>query len=414
MIAEIICVGTELLLGDILNTNAQYLSLRLADLGVSLYYQTVVGDNEERLLQTINHAKDRSDLIILSGGLGPTSDDITKETVAKALNLPLNLNNDQAEKLKQFFEGRNIPMANNNLKQAFIPEGAIILNNNNGTAPGILIESDEKAFVILPGPPNELIPMFEESVLPYIRKQSKDCIVSKTLKLIGIGEGSAAELVQSMIDEQTNPSIAPYAKLAEVHFRITARSSSVEQASKLIHSTELEMRKLLDKYIYTTEEKELEEIIVGMLTTYHKTVSIAESCTGGLLASTLVNCPGVSEVFKEGIIVYSNDSKIKELGVNEDSIDIYGAVSEEVIKEMAIGIKNRAQADVGLAISGIAGPTGGSDEKPVGLVYIAIAYKDETFIKRFQLSGNRMKIRMNAAKQGLIFLYQVLTALNDD
>lgn len=414
MIAEIICVGTELLLGDILNTNAQYLSLRLADLGVSLYYQTVVGDNEERLLQTINHAKDRSDLIILSGGLGPTSDDITKETVAKALNLPLNLNNDQAEKLKQFFEGRNIPMANNNLKQAFIPEGAIILNNNNGTAPGILIESDEKAFVILPGPPNELIPMFEESVLPYIRKQSKDCIVSKTLKLIGIGEGSAAELVQSMIDEQTNPSIAPYAKLAEVHFRITARSSSVEQASKLIHSTELEMRKLLDKYIYTTEEKELEEIIVGMLTTYHKTISIAESCTGGLLASTLVNCPGVSEVFKEGMIVYSNDSKIKELGVNEDSIDIYGAVSEEVIKEMAIGIKNRAQADVGLAISGIAGPTGGSDEKPVGLVYIAIAYKDETFIKRFQLSGNRMKIRMNAAKQGLIFLYQVLPALNDD
>jgi nicotinamide-nucleotide amidase len=411
VIAEIICVGTELLLGDILNTNAQYLSRRLADLGVSVYYQTVVGDNENRLIQAINYAKNRSDLIILSGGLGPTSDDITKETVAKALGLPLNMNKDQEKKLKKFFAYRDIPMSNNNLKQAFIPEGAIILNNNNGTAPGVLIESCEKIFIILPGPPNELIPMFEESVVPYIKKSSKDCIVSKTLKLIGIGESTAAELVQNMIDEQTNPSIAPYAKLSEVHFRITARANNTNEALKLIASSEIEMRKQLNKYIYTTDEKELEEIIVELLNTYNQTISVAESCTGGLFASMLVNCPGVSKVFKDGKIVYSNESKIRELGVDKDSIDIYGAVSKQVVKEMALGIKERSQSDIGMAISGIAGPSGGTEDKPVGLVYIAIAYKDQTFIKRLQLNGNRMKVRTNAAKQGLIFLYQVLKEL---
>ncbi|PKM50644.1 MAG: competence/damage-inducible protein A [Firmicutes bacterium HGW-Firmicutes-7] len=413
MIAEIICVGTELLLGDILNTNAQYLSARLADLGVSLYYQTVVGDNEDRLIQTINNAKERSDLIILSGGLGPTSDDITKETVAKALNLPLSLNDDQAKKLEQFFLYRNIPMANNNLKQAFMPDGAIILDNNNGTAAGILIESSRKIFIILPGPPNELVPMFEESVVPYLRRNSNDCIVSRTLKLIGIGESSAAELVQSIIDKQTNPSIAPYAKLSEVHFRITARSTSIEQAQHLITATEVEMRKQLDKYIYTTEEKELEEIIVEILSKNNNTIAIAESCTGGLLSSTLINCSGVSEVFKEGLITYSNESKVRELGVDKNVIDLYGAVSKQVVEQMAIGIKNRAKTDIGIAISGIAGPTGGTEEKPVGLVYIAITYKNETFIKKLQLSGNRMKIRTSAAKQGLVFLYQVLKESDD-
>lgn len=408
MIAEIICVGTELLLGDILNTNAQYLSRRLADLGVSVYYQSVVGDNEKRLVECINLAKNRSDLIIFSGGLGPTSDDITKETVAKALNLPLYEDKIQAEKLKEFFQKRKVKMTENNLKQAIIPEGAIILENNNGTAPGIIIEVNKQAFIVLPGPPNELIPMFEEYVVKFIKSKTGDYIVSKTLKLINIGESAAAAMIQDIIDEQTNPSIAPYAKLAEVHFRITAKADDTYTANQLIGDYVKKVSERLGEYIYTTDEKELEEVIVDYLISNNKTIATAESCTGGMIASTLINCPGVSKVFKEGIVSYSNEAKMLELNVSKESLDKYDAVSEQVAKEMALGIKNKVKTDFGLAVTGIAGPDGGTDEKPVGLVYIAIATNDNVKAKSFQFSGNRIKIRSYAAKNALIFLHQML------
>lgn len=408
MIAEIICVGTELLLGDILNTNAQYLSRRLAELGVSVYYQSVVGDNEERLIDLINTAKTRSEFIIFSGGLGPTSDDITKETVAKALNLNLYEDKTEAEKLKAFFASRTLVMTENNLKQVLIPEGATILINNNGTAPGVLMEQEGNTFVILPGPPNELVPMFEESVVPYVKNKSKDNIVSKTLRMVGIGESTAASIIQDIIDTQTNPSIAPYAKLAEVHFRITAKADSIEVADKMIQVYEEKVRERLGEYIYTTQPKELEEVIVDLLIQKGKTIATAESCTGGLVASTLINCSGVSGTFLQGAITYSNASKMIELGVSKDTLEQYGAVSEQVAIEMAQGICKKAQTDIGLSVTGIAGPTGGGGDKPVGLVYIAVAIGDEVCVKKIVLSGNRSKIRTGAAKNALIFLYQQL------
>lgn len=408
MIAEIICVGTELLLGDILNTNAQYLSRKLAELGVSVYYQSVVGDNEGRLLETINLASIRSDLIILSGGLGPTSDDITKETVAKALDLPLIKDDSQEKKILDFFSSRNYKMTTNNIKQAYIPKDAKVLENNNGTAPGILIEKNNVTYIILPGPPNELIPMFEENVVEYIRKKTSKRIVSRTLKLIGIGESAAAEKIQELIDNQTNPSIAPYAKLSEVHFRLTAKTDTDEEAMQRLNECENKINSILKDFIYTNEHYELEEVIVNQLIDRNLTISLAESCTGGLVASTIVNCPGASSVFKEAIIVYSNESKINLLGVKAETLEEFGAVSEETVREMATNMKDIAKTNIAVSVSGIAGPSGGTSEKPVGLVYICIAYEGKTYVKKLQLLGNRMKVRTNAAKQALIYLYQVM------
>lgn len=412
MVAEIICVGTELLLGDILNTNAQYLSRKLADIGVSVYFQTVVGDNEERLLKTLELAKSRSEVIILTGGLGPTSDDITKETVAESLNLNLNKDEKVYSKINNYFIQRNIKMSNNNIKQAYIPEGAIILENNNGTAPGVMIDKDNKVFIILPGPPYEMIPMFEDFVLSYLMNKSGEMIISKTLKLIGIGESIAANLLEDLINRQTNPTIAPYAKQSEVHFRITAKATNKDIANKLIEDLEEKVRDKLGKYIYTSEDKDLEEIVVEKLINKNLTISTAESCTGGLLSSVLVNCSGVSKVFKEGIITYSNESKIKELGVNENTINMFGAVSEETAREMALGIRSKANTNIGISITGIAGPKGGTKEKPVGLVYISISINNKIYVKKYNFIGNRIKIRNYAAKNALIYLNQILEENN--
>lgn len=408
MTGEIVCVGTELLLGDIVNTNAQYLSRELAGLGVSVYYQSVVGDNEERLLGSIELAKSRSDIVIFSGGLGPTSDDITKETLAKALNKTLYQNNNVAAKLKDFFEKRNHSMCHNNMKQAMIPEGAIILDNQNGTAPGIILEIDNQTFVVLPGPPNELKPMFEQFVIPYIRSKSKECIISKTLKLINIGESTVATYLQEIIDNQINPTIAPYAKQSEVHLRITAKAESETEAISLIEYLEKDVYDKVGQYIYTTDEKNLEQVLVEEMTKNNMTIATAESCTGGLLSSTLINCSGASQVFMEGMITYSNESKIRTLGVRSETIAQFGAVSEETAKEMAESIKNKVGTDIGIGITGIAGPTGGTKDKPVGLVYIGIAYQQETYIKKYNFLGSRSKIRNNAAKKALIFLHQLI------
>jgi len=403
LIGEIICVGTELLLGDILNTNARYLSQKLAELGVNVYFQTVVGDNEQRLIDVISLAKKRSDLIILTGGLGPTSDDITKETVSKSLGLKLYTDENIENKLKDFFKKRNLKMVESNLKQALIPEGATVLENNNGTAPGIIITSQNKHFVILPGPPGELIPMFEQSVIPFIREQSKESITSRTLKLVGIGESEAASKIQDLIDTQTNPTVAPYAKELEVHLRLTAKGDTKESID-LIDELENKIRERLGKFIYTTDEKSLEEVVVEKLINKNYTIATAESCTGGLLSSTLVNVSGVSTVFKEGVVTYSNEAKEKLLNVKAETLEKYGAVSEETAKEMANGIKNKSNSNIGIGITGIAGPEGGTVEKPVGLVYISIAIDDKTYVYKLNLSGNRMKIRRYSAKRALILL----------
>ncbi|MCT4597661.1 MAG: competence/damage-inducible protein A [Vallitalea sp.] len=405
MTAEIIAIGTEILLGDILNTNAQYLSRQLADMGISVYYQSVVGDNETRLIETIQNAMSRANIIITTGGLGPTTDDLTKETIGKVLELPLIEHEESRDRIIEIFNKRDIKMPSNNLKQAMIPEGAIVLENNNGTAPGFIVTKGKNTIIVLPGPPNEMIPMFCEKVKDELYKLNEGIIHSRTLKLCGIGESTVASMIQHIIDNQSNPTIAPYAKAGEVHLRITAKTNSNKEAIDLIDEMEVKVRNIVGEYIYTTDNKTLEETVVDLLNNNNLTLSLAESCTGGLLSSRIVNCSGVSEIYKEGIITYSNEAKMKYLSVSKDTLDEYGAVSEQTAREMVEGLIKNCNTSTGIAITGIAGPTGGTKDKPVGLVYIGIYYKGTITVKKCNFSGNRQKIRDRAVVEALIMLW---------
>lgn len=409
MTVELISVGTEILLGNIVNTNAAYLAEQCAGLGLSCYYQTVVGDNEERLAQTIQTALERADIVILSGGLGPTKDDLTKETAAKVLGRTMQMDEHSKERIKEYFTKRKIELTDNNWKQAMVPEGAIVVDNANGTAPGIIIEDNGKRVILLPGPPNELIPMFETSIYPYLCEAEPGIIYSKTVKLCGIGESKAETMVADLISEQSNPTIAPYAKTGEVHLRITAKAEDEKEAKKLIKPVVKELKNRFGMNVYTTDETiTLEQAVVDLLLANNLTVTTAESCTGGLLSAKLINVPGVSEVFKSGHVTYSNKAKHKLLGVKKPSLDKYGAVSESVAKEMAKGAAVSSKADVAVAITGIAGPEGGSDAKPVGLVYIACSVCGKIKVKEYNFSGNRNKIRESSVIAALTLMRQCI------
>jgi nicotinamide-nucleotide amidase len=400
MTVELISVGTEILLGNIVNTNANYLSRKCAQLGFSLYYQMTVGDNENRLCETIKTAISRSDIVILTGGLGPTQDDMTKEAVAKVLNKELIMDEPSKERITAYFRFRNsggaIPavVTENNWKQALKIEGSTVVENNNGTAPGYILEENEKTVILLPGPPNEMIPMFEAAIYPYLAKKQNTMFISSMVKLCGIGESKAETDILDLIDSQTNPTIAPYAKNGEVHFRVTAAAGTEEEAQQLIAPVVEELYRRFGDNIYTTREEEtLEEVVVQLLQNKSYTVVTAESCTGGMLSSRLVNVSGVSGVLKEGFITYSNEAKMKYLGVKPETLQTYGAVSAETAKEMVKGAAQIAEADAAVAITGIAGPEGGTELKPVGLVYIACCVKDKITTKELRLKGDRMKIR---------------------
>lgn len=408
MKAEIICVGSEILFGDILNTNTKYLSSRLTDLGILVYYQTVVGDYKQDLLDVLEMAYKRSQVIILTGGLGPTSDDITKETVAESLGLTLEVDLVSKERLEAFFFKRGYTMADNNYKQALIPVTGQALDNNNGTAPGVYIENKENHLFILPGPPGEMIPMFEEQMVPMLLQLTDLMVYGKTLKLTGIGESDAAQQIQHIIDGHHDPIIAPYAKLAEVHFRITSQGSDLTVCKKRVLAAEEEIRAVLGDYIFTDDYRELNEVVVDMMKAQGLEIALAESCTGGWLSKSLVDVPGSSEIYREGIITYSNDSKIKYLGIDPEILGQFGAVSEAVAIEMAQGIRRVAYSDIGVGITGIAGPSGGTEEKPVGTVHIAIDFKGEIYHYPEKLSGNRDKIRENTVKRTLMYLYYIL------
>lgn len=408
MTAEIIAIGTEILLGDILNTNAQYLSRQLADMGISVYFQSVVGDNEERLLETLRLAMSRTDIIITTGGLGPTTDDLSKETIAKALGLSLVEHEESSKRILSYFKDRGITMSANNLKQATVPKGATVLTNHNGTAPGFMVETKQNRVIVLPGPPNEMVPMYQESVKPILERLSDGIIYSRTLKLCGIGESTVAEKIQHIIDRQTNPTIAPYAKSGEVHLRVTAKSHDEAEATKMIDKVEREVRQIVGNYIYTTDGRSLEATITDLMKHRGYTLSVAESCTGGLLSGRIINCSGVSDVYKEGFVTYSNEAKEKHLGVRHETLDHYGAVSEETAREMVEGLVNHTGTTAGIAITGIAGPTGGTEDKPVGLVYIGVRLNQTTRVKRYHFGGNRHKIRERAVVQGLIMLWHML------
>ncbi|WP_343249908.1 competence/damage-inducible protein A [Diplocloster hominis] len=412
MVVELISVGTELLLGNIVNTNAAYLSEKCAQLGLSLYYQTVVGDNEERLAETLKTAVDRSDVVILSGGLGPTKDDLTKEVTAKVMGRELVEDARSKERIQAFFKNSQFKViTENNWKQALVPKDSIVVDNANGTAPGIIIEEGEKAVILLPGPPNELIPMFEHDIFPYLRNRQPEVIYSQMVKICGMGESMVETKIVDLIDSQTNPTVAPYAKIGEVHLRVTAKGETEEEAKKLTKPLVKELKSRFEDYIYTTEEQvTLEEAVIKLLKKNNLTLTTAESCTGGMLSARLVNVPGVSDVFKQGLVTYSNRAKKKLLDVKKSTLKDHGAVSEQCAKEMAKGGVLSTGSDVCVAITGIAGPDGGTEDKPVGLVYISCYMKDKVTVRKFQFKGNREKIREYSVVNSLVLLRDCILA----
>lgn len=412
MVVELISVGTEILLGNIVNTNATYLAEKCALLGCSLYHQTVVGDNEERMEEAIRQAIERADIVILTGGLGPTKDDLTKEVTAKVFGRKLYMDERSKARIQDYFEKiKSKKVTENNWKQALVPEGAIVIDNLNGTAPGLILEDKErgKAAILIPGPPNEMKPMFEHDIAPYLNKKQPEGIYSHMVKVCGIGESRAETMVADLMDAQTNPTLAPYAKTGEVHFRVTARACSEEAAEKLMEPMIEEMKKRFGDAVYTTEENvTLEESVIRLLEEKKMTVTTAESCTGGKLSGRLLNVAGASGVYNEGYITYANASKEKILGVKHETLETYGAVSEQTAAEMALGAAKAAGADAALSVTGIAGPGGGTAEKPVGLVYIGCAVNGEVTVREYRFTGNREKNRDYAVARAITLLREEL------
>lgn len=382
---EIISVGTELLLGDILNTDAQFLSQELAKLGLSVLHQSTVGDNHNRLLELLGQAAKRSDIIILSGGLGPTPDDITKEVACEFFEKELILHEESLQRMSAYFISKGIEMPETNKKQAMLPADCVVFENNNGTAPGLAIEKDGTHILLLPGPPRELKPMFFESAVPYLKKFSDKVIISHNIRTFGIGESAMSEIVTDLL-ESSNPTVAPYAKDGEALLRVTAMADNEDEAEKLCTPMIEEIKERLSDYIYGIDVNCIEEAVIPMLIEKNLKLATAESCTGGLIGKRITNVSGASKVFDCGIISYSNEIKHRILGVNEEALREYGAVSAEVAKQMAKGALAVSGADIAVSVTGIAGPDSDGTSKPVGLSYIALADKDNVWVKELNTS----------------------------
>lgn len=390
MNAEILCVGTELLLGDVVNTNAAEVAKELASLGINVYHHEVVGDNPERLKESLALSFKRADLVVLTGGLGPTYDDLTKETVAAYFGRKLVMDEEYSEVLKSFFNKTGRKMTDNNIKQAMMPEGCVVLANPNGTAPGCAIEGDGKIAVMMPGPPREMLPMLQGPVRDFLKSKSDCVLTSEVLNVYGIGESSIeAELKDIMVNYE-NPTLAPYAKTGECQLRITAKAKTKEEGLKLIEPVKKEiLKRFPNGEVYGENYESLFEAIVDKLSKNGQTLACAESLTGGLISSRIVDHPGASKVLMGSAVVYSNEAKNRVLGVNEETLKNYGAVSKECAIEMAENARKIMSADIGLSTTGIAGPDGGTDKKPVGLVYIAVASDKGTKVKELHLARGR-------------------------
>ncbi len=403
--AEIICVGTELLMGNTLNTNSHFLAQEMVSLGISSYRQIVVGDNEERLAEQIKESAQRADLVIMTGGLGPTTDDITMAVAAKVAGRELVFDEDSFHDITEYFRKMCRNMPKNNRKQAMLPEGCTIFKNHNGTAPGAMFdyacpsEQDPDRivkFVLLPGPPSEMTMMFNEEVRPVLEKLSDTKFITQFVHLFGIGESEAAERIGDLIDSQTNPTIAPYAAEGECFFRITQRVEKDEEEKDLISPLIAVMKERFGQCIYEIGTRPLKQVAFDMLLEKEMTVCFAESCTAGMVSSEFVDIPGASNVFMGSVVSYGNKVKSNLLGVSDDVLDNLGAVSRECAQEMAEGARKLLGTDIAVSITGIAGPTGESATKPVGLVYLAISDKNGTEVKEVHLSGNRMRVRRKA------------------
>ena len=376
---ELISVGTEILLGDILNTDAQFLSQELAKLGISVMHQSTVGDNAGRLMSLLKTATQRSDIIILSGGLGPTPDDITKEVCCEFFGREMYLHTESLEKMKTFFAQRGREMPESNVKQAMLPVGCTVFVNNNGTAPGLAMEQNGTHLLLLPGPPRELKAMYFESALPYLKQFSDKVIISHNVRTFGIGESSMAEKVSDLL-EMTNPTVAPYAKDGEALLRVTAMADSEEQAEELCRPVIEEIKVRLGDTVYGIDYTCIEEAVVDLLKKNGIKIATAESCTGGFIAKRITNVSGSSDVIECGIVSYSDRIKNKILGVSADDLRKYGAVSETVARQMAQGAVKVSDADIAVSVTGIAGPSGDGSDKPVGLSYIGLADRENSWV----------------------------------
>ncbi|MCF0142822.1 MAG: competence/damage-inducible protein A [Parasporobacterium sp.] len=401
MTAEIICVGTELLLGNILNTDARFMAEKLAEYGLSVYYQTVVGDNAERLKSVFLQAFERSDIILTSGGLGPTEDDLTKEVISEALGLNLVEHEESRNRIYERFSrmGKDhCHISLNNLKQAMIPEGAKALNNDYGTAPAVLIEQNNKTVFLLPGPPGELFPLFNEYVVPYLQEKSNAVLKSLMVKTAGIGESDAASILGDLLSDSQNPTVAPYASAFECKLRITARADSESEADEMIKPVYEKIYEKIGQYIYAAgDQYELEDAIINYLRKENITIACAESLTGGMLSARLINVPGASDCFKQGFITYNDEAKNNTLGVSKDIIDTYSAVSAQCAAKMAEGAALKAGADIGLSTTGFAGPG-----ENAGLAYIGFYYKGRTVTKEVHIPGDRNRVRAGVSQRALL------------
>jgi len=404
MIAEIVAIGTELLMGQIVNTDAQYLSRRLQSLGISVYYHTTVGDNPQRMRDTLALALSRSDIVITTGGLGPTQDDISKEITAQLLGLEMAFDESSWQAIRGYFDRMGRVCPENNRRQAMFAEGAKILPNACGTAPGCMIEKEGKIVIQLPGPPHEMADMFERQVHDRLAQRTGGCIASRYLRIYGLGESQIAQMCAKWIESDGEVTVAPYCSLGECQLRVTARGEDEHAALERIYPVVKELCALLGESVYAvldTSEGSMEEAAGRELTARSLTVATAESCTGGLVAARLVNYPGISSALGEAHVTYANEAKIKYCGVKKETLEQYGAVSEQTAREMAQGLKERSGADIAVATTGIAGPGGGTREKPVGLVYVAAADKMGVKVEKLQLTGSRERIRNLTALRAL-------------
>jgi len=404
-------VGTELLLGQIVNTNAQYLSRQMASLGVNVYFQTVVGDNAARMAFVIKQAQERSDILLITGGLGPTMDDITKEVLAGVLGREMVFDESVWQEISGYFSRTGRPMTANNRRQAFVIEGSCVLHNPYGTAPGILVEHDRRVYVLFPGPPRELHPMFEDQVRPYLVEHGyagREVIHSRLLRICGLGESTAEDMVKDLMATSQNPTIAPYASLAEVHLRVTAKTQDIREARSLVDRMTLRLRERLGDNVFGFDETTLERAVGARLMKVGVTLALAESCTGGLLGQRITSVPGSSDYFLGGIVSYSNEAKKSLLGVSATTLSEHGAVSLETAREMVHGAMKAFGSDIGIAITGVAGPSGGSPQKPVGTVCIALKtpWEEEATVHRFR--PPRADINWRSSQQALTSLWLLL------
>lgn len=414
MKATILSVGTELLFGQITNTNTVFLSQQLNLLGFDVMYHYTVGDNPRRLEEIIRMAFKDCDLVITTGGLGPTQDDLTKEIACRALGDELTLHQSSMDRLEGYFKKQNREMTENNRKQAYMPSRAVVFENNAGTAPGFALEQGGKHMICMPGPPREMTCMFRESVLPYLEKKSESVIYYRMIRTFGIGESMLETKLLPLIDQQTDPTLATYAKEGECCLRIASKRGSREEARKAVDQMLEKVREIIGEYIYSADDEELVQVTAKKLMEKNLSLSSAESCTGGMFAAAITGISGISKIFDRSIVTYSNEAKMQELGVSEETLKAHGAVSEETAREMAEGLRRVSGSDVCISVTGIAGPEGGSPEKPVGLVYICLAGRERVWLVKMLPDGqekNREEVRQEAATRALEMLLGALEEL---